>query len=360
MSRPFDVAQCSDIQSQHRATKPRDKAPLCARKFLSFPERRTIQPRLAFVEVVFFSFTYWVDLPLIQVTHTSSALPFTVRGRIPIRQEFNLQLHAPSGLHHILRLTADVTQILPVFSVFEEVLWCDGRARGTTAHNGNSMSVLWAGNMRGPRFQTRVFGWVLVLILLSGLARTEEGAEPEKQEGSLDEEAEVEDLTTETQITAEDVEPVAAEQEGPLDDEEVEATEGTDDSEKGSDATPSPTLTGITVGVTGEEFGSGRSFGLGDENDTEGTASPADLDLDPLLIVIPVVVVVLIVSIIVCSTLIHRRLNSNTRHSEVSKEDQFLEGSSTEKVPMPMFEEDVPSVLELEMEDLDDWIQKDG
>lgn len=63
-----------------------------------------------------------------------------------------------------------------------------------------------------------------------------------------------------------------------------------------------------------------------------------------------------------------------------------MDGSSTEKVPMyvilmpmflrllyfrllivftvcdfrPMFEEDVPSVLELEMEELDDWMKKDG
>lgn len=27
---------------------------------------------------------------------------------------------------------------------------------------------------------------------------------------------------------------------------------------------------------------------------------------------------------------------------------------------MPMFEEDVPSVLELEMEELDQWMKKDG
>ncbi|XP_034044673.1 transmembrane protein 154 isoform X6 [Thalassophryne amazonica] len=42
------------------------------------------------------------------------------------------------------------------------------------------------------------------------------------------------------------------------------------------------------------------------------------------------------------------------------KEDVFLEESSSEKVPMPMFEEDVPSVLELEMDELDGWIKKDG
>ncbi|XP_076872495.1 transmembrane protein 154 isoform X3 [Brachyhypopomus gauderio] len=43
------------------------------------------------------------------------------------------------------------------------------------------------------------------------------------------------------------------------------------------------------------------------------------------------------------------------------KEDPYLDASGEEKVPMPMFEDDVPSVMELEMEDLEKWmIQGDG
>ncbi|KAJ3613954.1 hypothetical protein NHX12_017532 [Muraenolepis orangiensis] len=37
--------------------------------------------------------------------------------------------------------------------------------------------------------------------------------------------------------------------------------------------------------------------------------------------------------------------------------DSYLQVSSTEKVPMPMFDDDIPSVLELEMEDMDQWVE---
>lgn len=93
---------------------------------------------------------------------------------------------------------------------------------------------------------------------------------------------------------------------------------------------------------------------------TGGTSAPLEEDLGLIIIIIPVVLAVVIIAIIVCIFFTLRRGNSKTRHSEVSKEDPYLDGSSTEKVPMPMFEEDVPSVLELEMEELDDWMKKDG
>lgn len=56
----------------------------------------------------------------------------------------------------------------------------------------------------------------------------------------------------------------------------------------------------------------------------------------------------------------HRRLNQKLRNPDVHAEDPYFEGASAEKVPMPMFEEDVPSVLEVEMDDLDQWMKKDG
>ncbi|KAF7214333.1 transmembrane protein 154 isoform X2 [Nothobranchius furzeri] len=85
-----------------------------------------------------------------------------------------------------------------------------------------------------------------------------------------------------------------------------------------------------------------------------------DWTLDPLIILIPVVLAVVIISVIVCGIYINRRCNQNEAKQELSKADPYLEASSTEKVPMPMFEEDVPSVLELEMDELDQWIKKDS
>ncbi|RXN06604.1 transmembrane protein 154 isoform X2 [Labeo rohita] len=45
-------------------------------------------------------------------------------------------------------------------------------------------------------------------------------------------------------------------------------------------------------------------------------------------------------------------------NSEDSKEDPYLDHEDHEKVPMPMFEDDIPSVMELEMEDLENWMTK--
>ncbi|KAL7403740.1 hypothetical protein ABVT39_004365 [Epinephelus coioides] len=82
--------------------------------------------------------------------------------------------------------------------------------------------------------------------------------------------------------------------------------------------------------------------------------------LSLIIILIPVVLVVLIICMIVCGIFINRRWNEKARNQELRKEDPYLDESSTEKVPMPMFEEDVPSVLELEMEELDQWMKTDG
>ncbi|XP_055079792.1 transmembrane protein 154 isoform X3 [Periophthalmus magnuspinnatus] len=188
------------------------------------------------------------------------------------------------------------------------------------------MFVWWAGNMRGC-VQMCASGWlVLLLLLLSGLSSTvlcqDEDADPE---GETEDEA--------TQGYEE-----AAE-------EEVASEEEVNEEERGS---------GRGLGAASPESTSEPTF------DTGGTSSPVEEGVDLLLIVIPVVLIVLFIAIIVCCIVINRKLNSNTSHSEFSKEDPYLEGSSTEKVPMPMFEEDVPSVLELEMEDLDGWIKKDG
>ncbi|XP_034741262.1 transmembrane protein 154 [Etheostoma cragini] len=95
-------------------------------------------------------------------------------------------------------------------------------------------------------------------------------------------------------------------------------------------------------------------------NDSTPLPEEEDSGLSLIIILIPVVVVVVVISMIVCGIFIHRRCNQKVRDQELGKEDPYLDGSSTEKVPMPMFEEDVPSVLELEMEELGQWMKKDG
>uniref|UniRef100_A0A3Q3KWL8 Transmembrane protein 154 n=1 Tax=Labrus bergylta TaxID=56723 RepID=A0A3Q3KWL8_9LABR len=102
--------------------------------------------------------------------------------------------------------------------------------------------------------------------------------------------------------------------------------------------------------------------GSGDEGTTiSDTTSSPNLDdvLNPIIILIPVVLAVVIIGMIVCGIFFNRRWNNKARNQELRKEDPYLDGPSTEKVPMPMFEEDVPSVLELEMEELE-WMKKDG
>ncbi|XP_061534658.1 transmembrane protein 154 isoform X3 [Phycodurus eques] len=78
------------------------------------------------------------------------------------------------------------------------------------------------------------------------------------------------------------------------------------------------------------------------------------------VILIPVALVVFIIVIIMFALFLKRRFNIEAAVQDSRKDDPYLDGSSTEKVPMPMFEEDVPSVLELEMEELDQWMIKDG
>uniref|UniRef100_A0A8C4I5D4 Transmembrane protein 154 n=1 Tax=Dicentrarchus labrax TaxID=13489 RepID=A0A8C4I5D4_DICLA len=91
------------------------------------------------------------------------------------------------------------------------------------------------------------------------------------------------------------------------------------------------------------------------ETDDPSVTDTSEESLSFIIILIPVVLVVLIISMIVCGIFINRRWNK-----KLKQEDPYLDGCSTEKVPMPMFEEDVPSVLELEMEELDQWMKKDA
>ncbi|XP_040003448.1 transmembrane protein 154 isoform X2 [Xiphias gladius] len=187
------------------------------------------------------------------------------------------------------------------------------------------MSASPPGNMRGPRVKTPL----LLLLLLTSLAGTETEAQ--------------EDVTGDPDPVDDDTEipdPLATEDPGEQNTQE-------DHSSGLSYLTSSP----WEVSPYTE-----------DPNTMGSTITPLEVDQNVGLIIIPilVVLVVVIIGMIVCGIFINCRWNKTVRNQELRKEDPYLDESSTEKVPMPMFEEDVPSVLELEMEELDQWMKKDS
>ncbi|XP_029288564.1 transmembrane protein 154 isoform X2 [Cottoperca gobio] len=183
------------------------------------------------------------------------------------------------------------------------------------------------GSMRGPRAKTPLLLLLLLLTALTGTVLCEDeddGGDAESQivdgdETDVDPEPDVGgDEITETVPT------------------ETEATSAPEPFTSVDDnSTEDPIVTGSTDSPDGEEL------------------------MDPSVIMIPVLLVFLIISMIVCGIFINRRWRKKALNQELRKEDPYLDGSSTEKVPMPMFEEDVPSVLELEMEELDNWMKND-
>lgn len=196
------------------------------------------------------------------------------------------------------------------------------------------MSIYWPGSMRGLR---AVKTPLLLLLLLSTLTGTVL---------CQHEDTEYQETTTQ----------------------EVETADPPPDHEDGDgpgSVTNDPDASS-TSEVPTDESGSGLPSTVPIPQEIETTIVPdvsnqsPDEPLSPVIILIPVVLVVVIIGMIVCGIFINRRLNNNTRNQELKKEDPYLDGPSTEKVPMPMFEEDVPSVLELEMEELDQWMKKDG
>ncbi|XP_015239333.1 PREDICTED: transmembrane protein 154 [Cyprinodon variegatus] len=98
---------------------------------------------------------------------------------------------------------------------------------------------------------------------------------------------------------------------------------------------------------------------VSDQGVSGTTVSPEEPDYTTYIL-IAVVAVVVIAGAIICGIVIMHRHRQKGGNKELSKVDPVLDGSSTEKVPMPMFEEDVPSVLELEMDELDQWMKKDS
>ncbi|XP_070971937.1 uncharacterized protein [Oncorhynchus clarkii lewisi] len=136
-----------------------------------------------------------------------------------------------------------------------------------------------------------------------------------------------------------------------------------------SDATPTPdsylSSESPSKGYETEaDAGSGFSPGVNLEGEDHLKSSEAPLEdsLSLTFVLVPVVLVVVIIAMVVGVVIINRRWNRKGKsNSDNVEEDKYLHGSDdTEKVPMPMFEDDVPSVLELEMEDLEQWMNKDG
>ncbi|XP_028314501.1 transmembrane protein 154 isoform X3 [Gouania willdenowi] len=211
------------------------------------------------------------------------------------------------------------------------------------------MSAFWPGNMRG--LQLRIPVLLLLMLWLSSLSTTVFCQDNE--DGNTDSEA------------------------VPPEEEEFEetATDTTTTELDGSLATsPSSSVDPGLVSDDFEKLGSGddekkspyfdpneeTSFTNTYSEQTDSTfTSDEENGLNLTTILIPVVVGVLIISIIVCGVIANRKWSQKATNKQSVTDDPFLDGTSTEKVPMPMFEEDVPSVLELEMDELDQWIKKD-
>ncbi|XP_053712301.1 transmembrane protein 154 [Synchiropus splendidus] len=120
-------------------------------------------------------------------------------------------------------------------------------------------------------------------------------------------------------------------------------------------------LTDVDGNAVGEGSGGNPdSFYTDGADDPGATESPGEDAFNVTIILIPVVLVFLIIAMIAVGLFISRRWNSKAANKDSKIEDTYMDASTSEKVPMPMFEEDVPSVLELEMEELDQWINPDS
>ncbi|XP_054635218.1 transmembrane protein 154 isoform X2 [Dunckerocampus dactyliophorus] len=211
------------------------------------------------------------------------------------------------------------------------------------------MSASRPSTMRGPRGNTPPLVFLLLLWLLYGTWTGTDGAADQESEMPAEETEDAEkvvegdtDVLAEPTLSPPDVPPTLdppPTQEGGTDSEWI----GTQDK--------------------AEDLGSGEDSPASTEdmNYADSTLSPLeDEGLSLPIIVIPVALVVFIIATIVLGLFLKRRLSKEAANQDSRKDDPYLDGSSMEKVPMPMFEEDVPSVLELEMDELDQWMKNDG
>ncbi|XP_061626431.1 transmembrane protein 154 isoform X1 [Phyllopteryx taeniolatus] len=185
-------------------------------------------------------------------------------------------------------------------------------------------------SMRGHHGNTPLF--LLLLWLLTG---TWTGKVSSQDEGTEEESRTVEEVTVDQEQAVEDKET--------------------------SEPTSSPPDAPPTSAPSTTREGNSDSGSTDKPEWLNSTLTPqSDEGLSITVILIPVALVVFIIVVIMFALFLKRRFNIEAAVHDSRKDDPYLDGSSTEKVPMPMFEEDVPSVLELEMEELDQWMIKDG
>ncbi|XP_029900218.1 transmembrane protein 154 isoform X2 [Myripristis murdjan] len=216
------------------------------------------------------------------------------------------------------------------------------------------MSAFRPGNMRGPREMTPL----LLLLLLTSLAGTVlcDEVEEDVAEEAPPEEAGSEDAPPEEPPPEEAPPEEAPSEEAPPEEAGTEDLETTTPHDTGT--TEPPPVSDDTSSSLEESPSTTAAPGDMDSV-SDPTSLPGAGEIDPTMILIPVGLVVVIIAMIVCGIMVNRRWNQKMRATDQRK-DSYLDGCSTDKVPMPMFEEDVPSVLELEMEELDQWMSKDG
>ncbi|KAG7461689.1 hypothetical protein MATL_G00193720 [Megalops atlanticus] len=132
-------------------------------------------------------------------------------------------------------------------------------------------------------------------------------------------------------------------------------TEDTDDTETESETEPEgPSGDGELVVAQDEPFPTTRgSFTI---KESPYSDPEAEEHMPPYVIAVIAVLVFLIIAVIIAFVITRRRQKNRTPPADV-REEEFLAGDD-EKIPTPKFEEDIPSVLELEMEDLDKWAVK--
>ncbi|GLD52167.1 transmembrane protein 154 isoform X1 [Lates japonicus] len=217
------------------------------------------------------------------------------------------------------------------------------------------MSASRPGNMRGPRVKTPLLLLLLLLNVLTGTVLCNDDEDPGAETAD--------ETTSDSSNGAGDGGQGAS-----------ESTTAVPNTPLTPDLSPDSISTGKPVQEDiEEEHGSGQARSIPGADDVAPTSTeePTDVgattipveeeqNLGLIIIAVLVVLVIVIIGIIVCGIFICRRWNKKPRNQELRKEDPYLDESGTEKVPMPMFEEDVPSVLELEMEELDQWMKKDG
>ncbi|KAM3623382.1 uncharacterized protein V6R79_010445 [Siganus canaliculatus] len=219
------------------------------------------------------------------------------------------------------------------------------------------MAASRPGSMRGPRVKTPLLPLLLhlhhllllLLLLLGAHTRTvscqyDEDGDGEGTDAGPEEEEEVAEVAPEDE-----------------DAQNPDTTETDSDPDPQDPSDPLSTADGVVpdqATSVAPGFLDSTAAPEGSGEDGEGEVEEEDA-LSLMVILVPVVLVVVIIAMIVCGFFINRRWNK-ARSQELRKDDPYLDGSSAEKVPMPMFEEDVPSVLELEMEELDQWMKKDG